>query len=216
MTMISTRQITARQAAPALAGAAFSLLAAVASASIGRAALLSAVLAATLALGTTPSQAVELDAFLEGVDECALPRPASPLGVFVHSLVQRYANKPGNPRGYAADRTDISLDLPPDIADAFGSPTPSNFGEYTQVTVPLNGTFGGLPVTQMTFRFGNKNGIKAFMIVFNASRADVVSEFGEAVESGDDRGQNAGRRGDGYSAEIPYGEPGRIACDWSS
>lgn len=211
--MISTCQITAQKAAPAPTGAAFSM-------SPGhpraRTLLGAAAFAAAALLGVVPGGAVELDTFLYGVDECALPPQGSPLAVFVHSLVQRYGNKPGNPRGYSADRADISLALPPDIADAFGPPTTGNFGEYTQVTVPVSGTFGGLPLSQMTFRFGNRNGIKVFMLTFNASRADVVSEFGDAVESGDDRGQTAGRRGDGYSAEIPFGEPGRIACDWSN
>ncbi|MFG1477806.1 hypothetical protein V5F53_03975 [Xanthobacter sp. V4C-4] len=214
MTMISTRQITARKAAPAPSSAAFF----VRPARVGgcRAGLLAAAAVAATLLGAGPGRAVELDAFLHGVDDCALPSPDSPLGAFVRSLVQRYSNKPGNPRGYSADRADIPLVVPPDIASAFGTPSTTNFGEYTQVSVPLTGSYGGLPLSLMTFRFGNRNGIKAFMLTFNASRAEVVSEFADAVENADERGQAAGRRGDGYSAEILFGEPGRIACDWSS
>ncbi|MFG1417960.1 hypothetical protein V5F38_13315 [Xanthobacter sp. V0B-10] len=191
MTMISFSRITAQKAALAIASAAFFM-------------------------ATAPGRALELDTFLVGVEECALPAPQSPLGAFVHSIVQRYGNAPGNPRAYAADRTNVAIVLPPEVAPAFGPATTRNFGEYTQVTVPVDGTLGGLPLSHMTLRIGNRNGIKAFMLVFSASRADVVDVFGDSIEYADNRGQDAGRRGDGYSAEIPFGEPGRITCDWSS
>ncbi|MFG1402522.1 hypothetical protein [Xanthobacter sediminis] len=191
MTMISTCRITAPKAALAIATAAFFM-------------------------ATTPGRAVELDTFLSGVEECSLPAQHSPLEAFVRSVVQRYGNAPGNPRAYTADRTNVPIVLPAEIASAFGPATTRNFGEYTQVTLPVAGTFGGLPLSHMTFRIGNRNGIKAFMLVFTASRADVVDVFGDSIEYGDNLGQDAGRHGDGYSAEIPFGEPGRIACDWSS
>lgn len=194
MTMISVGKITAHKAARRIAAAAFFICAS----------------------GGSLASAAELDHFLVGVDECLLPQQTSSLGAYVRSIVQRYGNAPGNPRGYAADRSNVSLDVPVELADAFGPATTHNYGEYTEVTVPLYGTFGGLPLSHMTMRIGNRNGIKAFALVFSASHMDVVSEFGETVEAADERGQLAGRRGNGYSAEIPAGEPGRITCDWSS
>lgn len=178
----------------------------------GAALLMSAAL-----LWASPVRAVELDTFLAGLDECSLPPRGGPFGAFATSLFQRYSNRPGNPNGRAADRAHVQIVVPPELEATFGPPATRNFGEYTVVTVPvMNGTFGGLPLDSLAFRFGNQNAIKALAIVFAASHADVVTVFGDAVEQGDDRGQTAGRSGPGYSAEIPPGEPGHITCDWSS
>lgn len=168
-------------------------------------------------MSAAPGRAVELDNFLTGLDECAFPAKNSPFAVFAISLVERFANRPGNPRGYSADRANIAIVVPPELEGAFGAPSTHNYGEYTQVVVPVqDGTFGGLPLSSMQFSFGNRNGIKALLITFAASHFDVAMAFGDSIERGDEQGQTAGMRGDGYSAEIPPGEPGRISCDWSS
>lgn len=175
-----------------------------------------ALAGAAFFISAAPGRAVELDNFLTGLDECAFPKKGSPFAVFAISMLERYGNRPGNSRGYSADRTDVMLTVPPDLESAFGPPSTHNYGEYTQVVVPVDGTFGGLPVSNMQFTFGNRNGIKALLITFAASHSDVAVVFGDSIERGDEAGQDAGFRGDGYSAEIPPGEPGRISCDWSS
>ncbi|WP_454915439.1 hypothetical protein [Xanthobacter sediminis] len=197
MSMIAIRP----KAAPALAGAAF---------------FMSAALLGAALLGAAPAQAAELDDFLGNLDECDFPAQGSAFARFTASLFQRYGNSADGPQGYAADHTGVVVVLPPELAAAFGAATSRNFGDYTLVTVPVDGTFGSLPLSGMTFSFGNQNGISAITLVFAASQADVAMAFGDSVERGDDRGQDAGRTGPGYSAEIPPGEPGRITCDWSS
>lgn len=165
----------------------------------------------------SPVRASELDDFLGKLDECTFPAQGSPFALFAASLYQRYGNPEGNPADSpAADRTEVAIVLPPELEGAFGPATSRNFGDYTLVTLPVEGTFGGLPLRDLSFRFGNQNAIAAIALVFDASHADVTFSFGDSVARGDDRGQEAGRTGRGYSAEIPPGEPGRITCDWSS
>lgn len=167
-------------------------------------------------LPVTAAHAAGLDGFLSGFRACDYADEGDPFERFVHSLAERYGNPFTDAPASAAERAEVAIVVPPELASAIGRPKSQNQGDHTLVTVPLKGSFGGLAVSRLEFAFGNENGINAATLVFSASRADVVKAFGASVARGNKKGEEQGQDGAGYSAEIPTEEPGRILCDWST
>lgn len=90
--------------------------------------------------------------------------------------------------------------------------------DHTLVSVGLNGSFFGKPVTMIEFAFGNENGVNAATLVFAAPRQAVVKQFGAGLARAEARGRQEEKsgQGPGFSAIIPPEDPGRISCDWST
>lgn len=177
-----------------------------------------AVLLAAPAGNAAPAGSVNLDGFLSTFRQCAYAPNESPFGRYTTSLVEKYGNDFSEKPGPAQARAGVRLTLPPAEAAAFGEPSTVNHGDHTALTVPVTGTFGGLPVTRIEFSFGNENGINAATLVFDVPRTAVAKAFGASVAKGNRKGrqEEASGAGAGYSAEIPKADPGRISCDWST
>lgn len=172
-----------------------------------------AMAGATFFLPVPAARAASLDGFLKSLRECDFADEATPFGQFRGSLIERYANTFSSEPAPAADRSEVAIAVPPDLAGAIGKATTRNEGEYTLVSVPLQGSFGGLAVSRLEFGFGNENGIHVATVMFAVPRAQVVKVFGAGIARGHRKGQQDGSDGAGYDAQIPNDEPGRIVCD---
>jgi hypothetical protein len=71
--------------------------------------------------------------------------------------------------------------VPAGFEASIGKETVKDKGEYMDVSVPLRGTYRGLPVTRLDFWLGNENGIYAVAIVFDAPLKAVRSTLGAKV-----------------------------------
>lgn len=167
-------------------------------------------------LTALPAHAAGLESFLSTFRECEYPGETDPFELFVRSLVERYRNDFSQDPQPAADRSNVKLEIPADLAGSIGPVTARNEGDHTLLSMPLKGSFEGLPVKALEFVFGNENGINTAVLVFNGSRADVVKTFGASIARGNAKGEAASADGAGYGAIIPEDEPGRIICDWST
>ena len=89
--------------------------------------------------------------------------------------------------GYDADGKRLNpsapIAIPAALAPALGSITARNKGEYTEVIVPVSGSFRSLPVTAVEFAFGNENGINVSTIRFAASKSEVNRILGNDIRA---------------------------------
>ncbi len=167
-------------------------------------------------LTTLPAHAAGVESFLSTFRECDYSNETDPFELFVRSLVERYRNDFTPDAQPAADRANVKLEIPADLANVIGPVTTRNEGDHTFLSIPLKGSFEGLPLKALEFAFGNENGINTAVLVFAGSRADVVKTFGASIARGNAKGEAASADGAGYGAIIPEEEPGRIICDWST
>ncbi len=180
-----------------------------------------AMMAATFAVLPPPialaAPAGNLDRFLAPMRNCTPMDGSTPFGRLARSLAEKYRNPfSPRPRPSAID-TSVRIAIPAGLSAAFGKEEVVNHGEYTAVSLPLFGSFGGLAVKALQFSFGNENGISVTSLVFAAQRTEVEHVFGAAVARGAAAGSRAGEAGQArYSAAIPEVEPARIICDWST
>ena len=172
---------------------------------------IAALLAAAPATSAVASD-VRFDRFLSGFERCA---PTGEFEAFARSLAERHRNPCCSP-GPANVDASVTIVVPPEVAAGVGAATSKNEGEYTEVTVPLTGTYGGVPLASFLFVFGNENGIGAASLGFAAPRAEIERRFGADVAAAADAGQSESEMGAGYTAVIGDGEPGAIVCDWST
>ena len=167
-------------------------------------------------LTALPAHAAGLESFLSTFRQCDYANETDPFELFVRSLVERYHNDFSADPQPAADRSTVKLEIPADLAGSIGPVTARNEGDHTFLSIPLKGSFQGLPVKALEFAFGNENGINTAVLIFAGSRADVMKTFGASIARGNAKGEAAGADGAGYAAIIPEEEPGRIICDWST
>lgn len=166
----------------------------------------------TLVASTAVLSAASLEQFLGAFEAC---KASETFQDYADRLGSHFANPCCEPGAAAADPR-VTITPPAEIAAVAGKPTSTNYGEYTEVTLPITGTYEGIPVSLLVFSFGNENGIFAARLQFDAPRAIVFDRFGAAVRSADAAGSAAWETdGYGYSARIPDGEAGAIICDWS-
>ncbi|NLH83002.1 MAG: hypothetical protein GX458_19475 [Phyllobacteriaceae bacterium] len=123
---------------------------------------------ALLAGATTPAAAqVAFDGFLAGLDAGCTRTPV--FQAWQDGLVARHV--PANDR-----ETPPPVDLGA-VAAGIGEARGVDKGEYVEVTVPLAGTFGGVPVRRLVFSFGKENGIYGYALEFAATRPVVEKAF---------------------------------------
>ena len=171
-----------------------------------------AIATLAVAASTTILSAASLEQFLGTFEAC---KASETFQDYADRLGSHFANPCCEPGAAAAD-PGVTITPPAEIATAAGKPVSTNHGEYTEVSLPITGTYGGIPVGLLAFSFGNENGIFAARLQFDAPRAIVQDRFGAAVQAADAAGSAAWEtEGYGYSAQIPDGEPGAIVCDWS-
>lgn len=68
--------------------------------------------------------------------------------------------------------------LPNAVAGAVGNPAVKVETEYSEITLPVSGTWRGLPLVGFEFTRGHENGIGSFGLVFAASVADLRRVLG--------------------------------------
>ncbi|NIX75977.1 hypothetical protein [Microvirga terricola] len=129
------------------------------------------LLAVTLAAATPSSgQARKLDAFLgEFQGGCT---GSDEYGAFVASLGEWYTSSGSLQNPIVA---------PEEIKKAMGPLRAVDRGEYVSISVPLAGTFKGLPVSGLEFELGNENGIHTEAILFASKLSEVRRLLGRSV-----------------------------------
>ncbi len=163
-----------------------------------------------------PAAAAGFDSFLETFYECDPVSEGVPFELFMRSVSERYGNIFSETPQAAAEDTSIQLEIPADLVSNIGPIASKNAGDHTRLSIPLQGSFEGLPLQKLEVALGNENGINAMVLIFNTPHARVQGIFGSLIARGNAKGEAHSENGAGYSATIPQDNPGRILCDWST
>lgn len=161
---------------------------------------------ALLAGAVTPASAqVAFDDFLAGLDAGCTRTPV--FQAWQDGLVARHV--PSNDQE-ARPAVDLGA-----VAAGIGTSRGVDKGEYVEVTVPLTGTFGGVPVRRLRFSFGKENGIYGYALEFAASRRVVEQAFREKVRKSE---ASIPKDEEGMGGSTGLDFDGRVAlwCDFSN
>ncbi len=116
------------------------------------------------------SSPADLNGFLDGFEtKCTGPAVFT---AYRNSLGERYTTS-GSSRH--------KVFVPAAFKEAIGRERVANKGEYMTVSVPLQGTYRGLPVSRLDFELGNENGIYTVALVFAAPLDAVRATLGAPV-----------------------------------
>jgi len=150
------------------------------------------------------SAQVAFDDFLTGLDAGCTRSPL--FQAWQDGLVARHV--PAN--GIEAKPVDLGA-----VAAAIGPSRGVDKGEYVEVTVPLSGTFGGVPVRRLVFSFGKENGIYGYALEFAAPRKDVERVFRQKVRRS---AASIPKDEEGMGGTTDLDFDGRVAlwCDFSN
>jgi hypothetical protein len=128
--------------------------------------------AAALAPVRAQSGPVALDRFLSGFER------SCNFGPEYQRFVETLMPYDGQTRAY---RTTDQAEAPARLRAALGRPELTSDGEITTVTVPLRGTYKGLPVRALRITRGNGVAVTGDGLVFDAPAARVQRALGPVV-----------------------------------
>lgn len=155
---------------------------------------------------------IDFGAFFAGAESC---RQSPEFAHFHEDLSKKYQ---GDNEAFGTGK-ELRIDrgrhvrIPSDIRDGIGRAVPINKGDYTQVIVPLHGTWRGLTLKEIAFSLGNSNGINSWEIRFDEPRRTVLQLFGKEVAAANRKMSRTDIFG---SAKIPPLAKGEIVCDLST
>lgn len=144
-------------------------------------AMASTVVCATLFLfAATPVAAQTFDRFLAGLSRCEL---TPEFNSFWRAIAARYGNS--HDAKVARVKPDVRVPVPAGLRDGVllervVSRIPGGQG-YTQVSVPVRGTWLKVPLRNITFYLGNENGISVIAVNFAAPEEQVRGKFAAIV-----------------------------------
>src|SRR5215208_6711222 len=125
------------------------------------------IVGAALAGSVTVAAARDLGGFLGGFETACSGSKA-----FVRhmiSLGEKYTSSGDSSRPVL---------VPDAFKDSIGQEKVADKGEWMDVSVPLQGTYRGLPVSRLDFELGNENGMYTVAVVFDAPVKTVESKLG--------------------------------------
>ena len=148
------------------------------------------------------------DRFLTGFTRCDM---SPEFNTFWRAAAERFN------RGLQI-KQNVKIPLPRDLAAAIhiskATAKPIK-DEYTDVRIPVQGQWLGVPIKSIEFAMGIENGISVTVIVFDAPRSEMIRAFGPAVR----RGQAILKRQnmDGAEQSIDFlKDRAAIVCDSST
>jgi hypothetical protein len=163
-----------------------------------------ATLSLLLAVFSTSSvHAAGLEALFAGFEKGCQMNPR--FDTFHKSLVRENRQtrsgvpyyKPGNPR------------LPKGIEGSLGRMSLKNMGDFTFVSLPLQGRFHGMPVIRYDAGFGNRSDVNFVELIIDAPTSKVRSVFKQK--------RLRIFRVDFYEATLKSsGQHTKLSCDWST
>jgi len=164
--------------------------------------LLIAVLITPAALPAAAAPGEDLSGFLGAFDTTCVGSPA----------FTRYMFSLGDKYTIAGDRK-RKVAVPADFKDSLGREKVTDNGSYVAVSVPLNGTYRGLPLSGLYFELGHETEHYEAAIVFDASVEEVRRTLGGSVA----RARKSLRRRtySGYGIDVrilPEGRRAKYAC----
>ena len=137
---------------------------------VKRATCLLPVAGAVLALAATPAVAKDVSGFLGGFETgCS---GSKDFVRYMFSLGEKYTitGDPGR-----------EIRIPPAFKDAIGQEKVADKGAYVEVTVPMTGTYRGLPVSGLYFELAHESEHYVAAVVFDASVKAVRSALGSRL-----------------------------------
>ena len=160
--------------------------------------------ASAVGAATPASAQVAFDTLFAGLDAGCTRNPV--FQAWQDGLVARHV--PAN--GMEATPVDLGA-----VATGIGKSRGVDKGEYVEVTVPLTGTFGGVPVRRLVFSFGKENGIYGYALEFAATREIVERAFAEKVRRSE---ASIPKDEEGMGGSTGLDFDGRVAlwCDFSN
>lgn len=158
-----------------------------------------------LSVATARADELRFDGFLGGfLGGCEMSRA---FGDFHTSIVRKYA---------VGGNRSARVVIPDALAAGFGAATVKKLSDYTEVRVPIQGTFQGLRVGTIVLSIGNENGIRSWAVEFGEPAAVVRDRLGAAVAASRRRVKAADTEGIGFDTGFDF--KGRVAlwCDEST
>jgi len=128
----------------------------------------------------TPAAAQSFDRFLSGLSRCEL---TPEFEAFWRGIAAKYGNS--HDAKSARVKPGVRVPVPASLRSAIvleraTSRIPGGQG-YTQVSVPVQGTWLKAPLRDITFYLGNENGISLIAVNFAAPAGQVRAKFGAIV-----------------------------------
>lgn len=166
---------------------------------------LAIVVAILSSVATVRAEEVRFDGFFAGfLGGCEMNRA---FGDFHGSLVRKY--------GVGGNRS-TRVAIPADVAGGVGAASAKKLSDYTEVRVPLQGTFQGLRVGTLVFAIGNENGIRNWAVEFAEPASVVRDRLGSAVAASRRRVKAADTEGIGFDTGLDFKGRAALWCDQST